>query len=280
VLAAYAEGKSGPKVAEEFNTSHTAVYAHWRKSGKICRSISEYDYEENCNHDFFDIVDRPEKAYWLGMLLADGCVSTENEVILSLHVRDRDTVEAFKMALGSHAQITIQGQLKSIDGGQPFHSTTAAVRVRSRRLSAALARHGILPGKTRDPRMVEGIPPEFERDFWRGAIDGDGWICWGARGKSRQFIVGFTGGMPVVAAFQAFCRRHVPTHAMIHPNHSVFRFVVTDWFAFDVAQLLYGNAVTYLPRKYKRFQEAVQDLGTRIRRKRNWADSTTLCRQP
>jgi hypothetical protein len=205
------------------------------------------------------------------MLLADGCISTQHEVILSLHLRDIETVRAFKSALGSASKITIRKDRKSIRGGKPFCSTSAAVRIRSRKLCSALARCGILPGKTRQPRMVKGIPPQFKRDFWRGAVDGDGWVVFGTRPNgSPQFIVGFTGGRPIVEAFQRFCRHHCPTRAHIHPNHSVWRFGVTDWFAFDVAKLMYERATVFLPRKMERYREAVVHFRARIRHPRNW----------
>jgi len=272
VVNAYLEGKSGPEIATELNITPTTVYAHLRKTGQSIRTVSDYDLEGDCSHDYFEVIDRPEKAYWLGLLLADGCVSKENEVILSLHVRDIDTVRAFKSALSSCAKITIREQLnKRVRGGKPFRSTCAAVHIRSRRLCAALAKHGILPGKTRNPRMVRGVPPEFERDFWRGAVDGDGWVVFSMRPNgSSQFIVGFTGGMPVVKAFQRFCRQHCPTRAEIKPNHSVHSFVVTDWFAYDMANLMYGKAAIYMRRKFERYQEALIYFGTRTRRLRNW----------
>jgi hypothetical protein len=273
VLKAYLSGKSGPEVAAEYNTTPTTVYSHLSRSGKRIRSLSEYDQEEECNHDYFDQIDRPEKAYWLGMLLADGCISMQHEVILSLCARDIDLVLAFKSALGSRSQITIAKQVKkSIRGGKEFESTSAAVRVRSRRLCAALACYGILPGKTLNPRMVKGIPPRFERDFWRGAVDGDGWVVFSKRPNgSLQFIVGFTGGMPVVKAFQRFCRKHCPTRAQIRPNHSVYRFVVTDWCAFDIARLMYGNASVFLHRKFRSYEKAQDHFSTRSsRRLRNW----------
>jgi hypothetical protein len=276
VVNAYLKGKSGPKIAAELNTTPTTVYAHLRKTGRSIRTLSDYNREEDCNHNFFDVIDRPEKAYWLGLLLADGCVSKSNEVILSLHVRDIDTVRAFKSALGSGSKVTIREQRdKRIRDSKRFKSTCAAVRIRSRRLCVALAKYGILPGKTRSPRMVSGIPPKFERDFWRGAVDGDGWVVFSTRPNgSHQFIVGFTGGMPVVKAFQRFCRKHCPTRAQIRPNHSVHRFVVTDWFAFDIANLLYWKASISLQRKFRRYKVALAHFGKRTRRARNWKRRT------
>jgi hypothetical protein len=272
LLKTYLGGKSGPEVAAEFNTTPTTVYAHLIKAGKPRRSISEYDQEEKCNHDYFDIIDRPEKAYWIGMLLADGCISREHEVILSLNVRDIEMIRAFKKAFGSNSHITIQKQLKSVRGGKEFLSTSAAIRVRSRRLCAALAGYGILPGKTFRPRMAKGIPPQFERHFWRGAVDGDGWVVLSNRPNgSIQFIVGFTGDKKIVRAFQHFCRQQCPTRAQIKPNGPIHQFVITDWFAFDVARLMYGKSTISLRRKHDRYKTALALFRNRTRHLRNWS---------
>lgn len=271
ILDDYRAWRSGPLIAAELNVSTTTIYTHLDKKGCGRRKMADYDYEEDCNHEYFDRIDTADKAYWLGVLVTDGCISRQNEVILSLHLRDRGTVRNFRSALRSHAKISVIRQLKSIHGGKPFRTASASVRIRSRRLCGTLARHGILPGKTRSPRMVKGIPAKFESDFWRGAIDGDGWLCFGNRAPgNRQFILGFTGGLSLVKAFRRYCRRLCPTRAKIHPNHSVWRFVVTDWFAIDVASAIYSAGCISLPRKIRVFHRALRSFRSRTRQVRNW----------
>jgi hypothetical protein len=264
IAADIQRGLTGPKVAALHRTSHTTVYSIWNEFGLT----PETNYEEDCNHDYFDVIDTREKAYWLGMLVTDGCISEENEVILSLKSDDWQHVEALKSALGSKAKLSFCKQKKFFDG-YLFEAECARVAVRSKRLSRALADLGILPGKTRDPRMVTAICADLWPDFWRGSVDGDGWLCWSAR-KYPQFIVGFTGAMALVEPFREFCRQHCPTRANIGPNHHIYRFKVTDWLALAVARVLYQSAPIYLPRKYARFEEAEVFYGGRNRPNRRW----------
>jgi hypothetical protein len=89
------------------------------------------------------------------MLHRDGSGSRDNEVILSVDVHDIEAIYAFKLAMGSNADITVRTRRKMcIRGSKPFEATCAAVHIRSSRLSAALARYGFLPGNTRRPRLV------------------------------------------------------------------------------------------------------------------------------
>src|SRR5581483_9565308 len=89
----------GPKVAALLQTTCTAVYLYLRLADVPIRSANDYDREAPCRHDFFDVIDTPEKAYWLGMMITDGSVSRNDEIILSLHERDSVHVEAFRAAL-------------------------------------------------------------------------------------------------------------------------------------------------------------------------------------
>ena len=45
---------------------------------------------------YFDAVDNPSKAYWLGFLLADGNVLTSPDARLSLELADRDSLAAIR----------------------------------------------------------------------------------------------------------------------------------------------------------------------------------------
>ena len=49
------------------------------------------------NRDFFEVIDTPEKAYWLGFLYADGSVSSKrNDVEISLKGFDIEHLYKFK----------------------------------------------------------------------------------------------------------------------------------------------------------------------------------------
>ena len=56
-----------------------------------------YDFNDN----YFEIIDSEEKAYWLGFLLADGCVSTThgNRVILQISSKDEEHLKKFKASV-------------------------------------------------------------------------------------------------------------------------------------------------------------------------------------
>jgi hypothetical protein len=265
----YNSGLSGPVVARQLGVQSPAVYLALHRHGTARRSISDYNYEEPLRHDFFDQIDTPEKAYWLGVLITDGCVSN-NEIILSLAGKDVDHLERWREAIQSMAKLSLKASLKTFDGYE-WLCSTSRVAVRSRQLTSALAKLGVTPAKTGRTTYPDGIPEHLEKDFWRGAIDGDGWLCWAQCGGRRQFVIGFTGDESLVRAFQNFCRKHVPTRAAIKPNgRAVVRLTVTDWFGYRMAQICYDGEELALARKGRIFQEAKAAFAGRVRPPRSW----------
>jgi hypothetical protein len=270
-LTLYRSGLSGPVIAQQMGVANPAVYHALKKHGVAARSLSDYSYEEPLRHDFFHRIDTPEKAYWLGMLITDGCVSKENEIILSLAGDDIVHVERWRNTIQSTAKLSNRTWLKTF-GKYEWVCSSSRVTIRSRQLAAALAKLGVTPAKTGRTTYPDGsIPEHLERHFWRGAIDGDGWLCWGQSGERRQFVIGFTGDEPLVRAFQDFCRKHVPTRAAISSNgNAVVKLTLTDWFGFGIAQVCYEGEELALARKAKIFQDAKAAFAGRVRPPRSW----------
>jgi len=53
------------------------------------------------NENYFDVIDNPDKAYWLGFLYADGAISSNNNTVeLSLKSSDIKHLEKFRDNLG------------------------------------------------------------------------------------------------------------------------------------------------------------------------------------
>ena len=258
----YARYTPGPEIATHFQTTPTAVYAALDRLG-IKHRPSHNGFVGECDHDFFSVIKTEPKAYFLSAMGGDGCVSRHHEIIFDLKDRDIGLVEAFRSAL-KIGNLVRTLETEKIFNGYRFWYRHARVSVNSPSLAEALARYGVIPGKTGrsvPARIPEQVPARLERHYWRGWVDTDGWVAptlTGSEptdGKRRQFEVGLTGDRPVVKAFRDYCERHTPTGASILPNGPVWSFTVTDSYAMKMASLLYDDATVYLERKYQAYQE-------------------------
>jgi len=111
----YEQGQSAPAIARQINCTAPAVYLALQKHGIRPRENSSYDREAPCRHDFFDRIDTPEKAYFLGLLVTDGCISGK-EVILDISEKDRQIVECWRKTINSPATISRTVQNKQFGG--------------------------------------------------------------------------------------------------------------------------------------------------------------------
>ncbi len=151
------------------------------------------------NEHAFDVL-TPESAYWIGFLMADGCVSREHagkslRLSLRLSVKDREHLERFRAWLGSRHAIYEKDHLDP--AGKPRRS--CCLQIASEPLCTALCRWGVQPRKT--GRKAPAPELENDRDFWRGCVDGDGSVYEGA---SRVYL---SGGRPIVDAWSAWALR-------------------------------------------------------------------------
>lgn len=148
---------------------------------------------------YFQDIDTPDKAYWLGFITADGSVD-HKALHLRLSTKDDAHLQKLLDSIGSDA---------SIEYTQNNHDRPCVrIRVFSVEMMADLARHGIEPNKTWTVKPWPG-PFELERHYWRGVVDGDGWITTGSNGATKRFYtVGLCGNLHIATGFQAFVHKH------------------------------------------------------------------------
>ena len=116
--------------------------------------------------DYFQVIDTHMKAYLLGLLMADGCISESTQLTLPLSAKDIELVELLRDELAPAARI---GSYLTKEG-KPM----AIFRVSSPALAADLARHGVVQAKTLITHWPAELPEELEGSFTCGYYDGDG----------------------------------------------------------------------------------------------------------
>lgn len=122
------------------------------------------------NGAYFKNIDTEAKAYLVGLLLADGCITTNKGVYrqIQLHISSSDMylAELIKNETESTRKIYISPK-----------GDRCMFRDSSDEMTADLARFGIVPNKTgHEKPNFEDIPDELLNHTIRGLIDGDGWI--------------------------------------------------------------------------------------------------------
>ena len=233
----YATGKSAAFVGAAYGVSERSIFILLR-SHDIPVRVSGEKRKHAINDTYFDNIDTEEKAYWLGFIVADGCVTQKGVFIVNLSSKDKDHLIRLKHALGSGHPVT------DILGGRAVNLTIGC-----KRLCAGLATHGVVYLKTK--RTVwPTLRPDLEHHFARGYFDGDGCIV-----PTNFSIAGYE---PFLLQYQQVLVNNIDGmrftklrsvnggtfHVMQYGGNPQLR---------KIRGYLYKNASVYLTRKFVRF---------------------------
>ncbi len=133
------------------------------------------------NIDYFSIIDTSDKAYFLGLLYADGQNHIAgNYIRLSLNECDEHILNSFIKYINGNNKI-----LKIILENEN-HSNSSYLQLNSKKMCNDLYNLGCFQNKTNIlvfPNEKQ-LPKMFQKDFIRGYFDGDGSVWEGKRYKA------------------------------------------------------------------------------------------------
>ena len=143
----------------------------YNKNQNIKRKDKNYTKKHKYFNDenFFEKIDTEEKAYFLGFIFADGCVSYNEkkfryQVTLKLHTKDKHILESFITSVKGEMPVWRHGQREMVE-----------VHFSGKKMVNDLINLGVVPNKTFTIKYPI-IDEELERHFLRGYFDGDGCI--------------------------------------------------------------------------------------------------------
>ena len=135
------------------------------------------------NENYFDKIDSEDKAYFLGLLYADGYNYTARKNNhFSLSLADEDVLLLFKKAIDSEHLIY------KIKSRSERHSQQYRLQINSKKLCERLTQLGCVQNKGRVLTFpsTDDLPTNLIPHFVRGYFDGDG-SAW--EGKRKTMLV-------------------------------------------------------------------------------------------
>jgi len=179
IMQLYSAGVSAKNLAYAYSMSKSKIIK-WSKEKNIFRDPSKAIRSFIFNENIFDIIDIPEKAYWLGFLYADAYNNEkENVVRLALAKKDLDHVYKFaKFAEINSNKVFIYDKVKH---------PKAIVNLNSKHLCQALKNAGCPQTKTFIIKYPEFLNENLDSHFIRGMFDGDGCLYYNYNNKEHKF---------------------------------------------------------------------------------------------
>lgn len=217
---------------------------------------SKYRYD----YSFFENIDTPEKAYWLGFVVADGGIEvTKNSdrgtyrLRFLLACRDAAHLEKLKKSLKTNIELHFG---ETMLNGKAYENVSLSIN--SKKIVEDLINLNVLPKKSANEVMPNGVPNHLVNHFLRGEFDGDGcfsyWIN-SREGLQQEFS--FLGSERLMESFKGIISSNLGTIGTVYKEGILYKLRFTK--IHDIANIikwLYPDEeIIYLDRKYQKINE-------------------------
>lgn len=163
IVARYQAGESSSEIAKLAGVSDRQIRRLINREGAQTRSAGKTPIHD-VSTAFFKSWSN-EMAYVLGFIVTDGCV-TDNQLVIAQ--KERYILERIAKVVGTTAQVS---EFKN-NGGKSVINRLCLSR---KEIVHDLNKLGITKRKSLTVPFPD-VPDEFMSHFFRGVIDGDGWV--------------------------------------------------------------------------------------------------------
>lgn len=235
ILNEYKKGRTCTDIAKETGLSDFSIRRMMDRHGLNRRSNADSVRRIDLDETVFESLTR-DSMYWMGFIGADGNVHGRN-LKIELQPGDVDHLHKFKEFCKSGHEVVKSKKGKYV-----------AFTFSSQRVVGSLLRFGITPNKSLTFKPYWYCANNA--DFWRGMIDGDGWV--NTDKTYGKPYVGLCGSKDAVYAFAKWARKNCESTAKPCKDGNIYKTSIYGTHAIVLLKKLYGNDPKYfLDRKYE-----------------------------
>ncbi len=256
IIDLYKSGKSLSQIATYSKSASLTIRKLLVRNGiNINSSHSFSRIQKKCHDliiDYFKKIDSHEKAYWLGVIIADGTIQKDGYKT-ALTSKNKDLILKFKKAIKSGHPIT---KINSFDKRTNKTYTRFIIQINSKEFTSYIINLGITNKKSYICEFPK-INEDFILSFLRGLFDGDGSFSIENKKSGRM---SFTATKEILEFIHDFFikKYDIEPHPLYRTSEkvNVYR---TYYFADTryILDLLYkeSNETNRLNRKYKLYKK-------------------------
>ena len=245
IIKKYNSGQSVLTISKDSNLPYRRVWKKLNDANLIRTKKKIKDTEFNCN--YFESIDSQDKAYFLGLIHADGCVhiTKENKLRFVIALKEEDGYLIHKLA-------EVLELPRSKVGIVPA-SQTGGQQTRLQIANQSFISH---IKDVKNSKIMDKIPPHLIPHFIRGVFDGDGTIYTKySKRIHKYYYMGFIGNLD----FLYFLQQHSPVKFKLRPTNSLGMYRSEIYSKDDVlkfGEFLYKDSIIHMNRKFNKFMDA------------------------
>lgn len=261
ILKLEKEGKNIKEISKILDIDKHVVRYRLKKLGIFLRTTRS---RLNKKHDYFDTIDTELKAYFLGFIVADGCIQEERtksggvtkNLVLNNSIDDFEILNKFQKEIFGNENLQFRNST-------PNRKRQCRVKINSTYLVDNLINNfNIKPNKTLDFDFLfpfEKIPTKYVRHFIRGFFDGDGCISMYTKSNIKRMSFVFTS-KPFMGQISTIIKESLPEISISYDekvgktiNHFVINISLGKNKLEIVRDYLYKDSTIFLQRKFLKF---------------------------
>lgn len=191
------------KIASIFNCSPEGVQRLLKRNKIPCRSKTCIATKYTLNENYFQYINTAEKAYFLGLLYADGYHNLrKRNVVLNLQAQDVYIIKKLNNAISSNRPLLLLPRAKET------HQDQYRLSVINKTFSESLLKKGMTQAKsiTLEFPNESQVPKYLINHFIRGYFDGDGCICL-SNGRANTPSVAICASLPFAISLMEIVKK-------------------------------------------------------------------------
>lgn len=245
--------KSQKEISLIYNVSQSNIAKILKKNNAAKESKGRLNMSKLAvDIDYFENINTPEKAYWLGYLAADGCINKVGGKT-GLVSKDFEIIQKFKKDIGSSHKITT---LNVKDKRTNKVYCSYVIQITNHVFTQNLIKLGVGNNKTNIFNFPD-IEEKYYSYFIAGLFDGDGSVCY--RNENKFLRISLISTFEVLSFIQNYLVinlgiKKIKMFSVSENKHNVWKMhLYKD--AFNFLKFIYqdGN-FDYMHRKYKIFK--------------------------
>lgn len=262
IIKLYEEGNSIIKIAKSYRVPPSTISRGLKRWKVKRREVDDQRRTYTLNKYYFDEIDSEDKAYFLGLLYADGCnikSGRSQQITLGLEESDVYILELFKKKIEYSGPLYFsKGVEFKINDKTYTRRNQFKLCISSSYLCKSLLEKGMVHRKSIDLCFPNFIKKEFISHFLRGFLDGDGCIYIPKnKEKEKETMVTFYTTEKFCIALKDFLKEMGISSNIFVCSHKKMSMLYISYIynTYKLLSYIYKDSTVYLPRKYNKFQE-------------------------
>ncbi len=262
-----------PQIGRRYKISHQSVRNILIRNGIKLRTLSEATKKYSCDESFFEKINTPEKAYFLGWMYSDGNISRKTN----------GELRGFEIALSGDDELEVLKKLKDLikftgtirqkKKTKESHKQCHRMMIGSKKMAEDLIKLGCFAAKSLilEFPTEEQVPDDLISHFLLGMTEGDGCISFK---RDKSLLVGLLTSRQFAVKFKEYIEKKLKIPVGLYnydekPHNSDIKFSGLN--AIQFLDFIYKDASIVLKRKKDVYNNYIYYIKERLEKKEGFA---------